>query len=116
MVLSALDGYEIGEFEHNRKSKTVLRTGSGPAVIVMAEIPGITPKVAEFGRKVAEIGCTAILPSLFGVPGKKPALGNSVRVLKKACISREFTALITRNMHIDTIQIVSCFFCRNCKL
>ena len=56
MEISALDGYEIGEFEHNRKSKTVLRTGSGPAVIVMAEIPGITPKVAEFGRKVAEIG------------------------------------------------------------
>ena len=76
MELSALDGYEIGEFEHNRKSKTVLRIGSGPAVIVMAEIPGITPKVAEFGRKVAGIGCTAILPSLFGVPGKKPALGN----------------------------------------
>ncbi len=96
MELSALDGYEIGEFEHNRKSKTVLRIGSGPAVIVMAEIPGITPKVAEFGRKVAGIGCTAILPSLFGVPGKKPALGNSIRVLQKACISREFTALMAR--------------------
>ncbi len=58
-------------FEHNGKSKTVLRTGSGPAVIVMSEIPGITPRVAEFGRKVSGIGCTAVLPSLFGVPGEK---------------------------------------------
>ena len=38
MEISALDGYEIGEFEHNRKSKTVLRTGSGPAVIVLSLI------------------------------------------------------------------------------
>ncbi|MFL3011774.1 MAG: dienelactone hydrolase family protein [Acidimicrobiales bacterium] len=96
MELSALDGYEIAEFEHSGKSKTVLRIGSGPAVIVMSEIPGITPKVAEFGRKVAGIGCTAILPSLFGVPGEKPTLGNSIRTLQKACISREFTALMTR--------------------
>ena len=77
MELSALDGYEIAEFEHSGKSKTVLRIGSGPAVIVMSEIPGITPKVAEFGRKVAGIGCTAILPSLFGVPGEKPTLSRT---------------------------------------
>ena len=76
MDLNTLGGYEIGEFEHNGKSKTVLRTGSGPAVIVMSEIPGITPRVAEFGRKVSGIGCTAVLPSLFGVPGEKPGLKN----------------------------------------
>tara|TARA_Y100000590_G_scaffold197338_1_gene224151 strand:+ start:3209 stop:4003 length:795 start_codon:yes stop_codon:yes gene_type:complete len=96
MDLSALDSYEIGEFEHSGKSRTVLRTGSGPAVIVMSEIPGITPRVAEFGRRVSEIGCTAVLPSLFGVPGEKPGLRNSVRTLQKACISREFSSLMTR--------------------
>ena len=62
MDLNTLGGYEISEFEHNGKSKTVLRTGSGPAVIVMSEIPGITPRVAEFGRKVSGVGCTAVLP------------------------------------------------------
>ena len=96
MDLNTLGGYEIGEFEHNGKSKTVLRTGSGPAVIVMSEIPGITPRVAEFGRKVSGGGCTAVLPSLFGVPGEKPGLKNSLKTLQKACISREFSSLMTR--------------------
>ena len=31
-------------------SKTVHVTGSGPAVIVMAEMPGISPHVARFAR------------------------------------------------------------------
>jgi len=44
-------------------------------VIVIAEIPGITPLVADFGRRVAEIGFTAVLPHLFGVPGKEPTPG-----------------------------------------
>ena len=96
METEALDGYEIGEFEHNRVSHPVLKTGTGPAVIVMAEIPGITPRVAEFGRKIASIGCTAILPSLFGVPGEKPTAKNTLKTLRKACISKEFTALLTR--------------------
>lgn len=36
--------------------------GTGPAVIVIHEVPGITPLVAEFGRKVAQRGMTAVLP------------------------------------------------------
>ena len=80
----------------------MFRKGSGPAVIVMAEMPGITPKVLEFADRVVDIGCTAVLPHLFGVPGydvlavSKPAaarylLGSMV----PACISREFTTLAT---------------------
>ncbi len=40
-------------FTHDGKTRDVYRLGEGPAVIVMAEIPGITPKVADFGRRVA---------------------------------------------------------------
>ncbi|MEO2157616.1 MAG: dienelactone hydrolase, partial [Acidimicrobiales bacterium] len=53
MSVDELAGYEIDSFEHGGTSRTVLRTGSGPAVIVMAEMPGITPRVADFGRHVA---------------------------------------------------------------
>ena len=94
--VDALAGYEIGEFGHGGTSRTVLRTGDGPAVVVMAEIPGITPRVAEFGRRVAGIGCTAVLPSLFGIPGRSPTAGYMLRSLSGACVSREFTALLTR--------------------
>ena len=96
MGVDALAGYEIGEFGHGGTSRTVLRTGDGPAVVVMAEIPGITPRVAEFGRRVAGIGCTAVLPSLFGIPGRPPTAGYMLRSLSGACVSREFTALMTR--------------------
>ncbi|MAP74728.1 MAG: dienelactone hydrolase [Actinobacteria bacterium] len=96
MGVDALAGYEIGAFEHGGTSRTVLRTGSGPAVIVMAEMPGITPRVADFGRHVAAIGCTAVLPSLFGTPGRRPTPGYLMRSLAGGCVSREFTALMRR--------------------
>lgn len=96
MGVETLDGYEIDEFDHGGISHTVLRTGEGPAVIIMAEIPGITPRVAEFGHRVSNIGCTAVLPSLFGTPGRSPTAGYILRSLSNACVSREFTTLLTR--------------------
>lgn len=99
-----LTDFEHTTFSHGGKSRKVFRLGIGPAVIVIAEIPGITPKVIEFARQVAGIGCTAILPHLFGVPGKDPApdgkltLGtarSSIVTLAPLCVSREFTMLAT---------------------
>lgn len=98
---------DLGDFERTRftydgKTRTVFRKGSGPAVVVIAEIPGITPKVLDFARKVAGIGCTAVVPHLFGVPGRDPAAGGLLRFLPNAitsmvpvCVSREFTVLAT---------------------
>ena len=96
MSVDELSGYGIDEFAHGGTSRTVLRTGEGPAVIVMAEMPGITPRVADFGRAVAEIGCTAVLPSLFGTPGRKPTAGYLLSSLARTCVSREFTSLLRR--------------------
>lgn len=94
--VAALEGFARTAFTHEEKTRDVYRTGSGPAVIVIAEIPGITPKVAEFGRKVAAVGCTAVLPHLFGVPGGEPSVGNVIRSFGPACISREFASFATR--------------------
>ncbi|HJO20583.1 MAG TPA: dienelactone hydrolase, partial [Acidimicrobiales bacterium] len=88
MGVDELSGYSIDEFAHGGVSRTVLRTGEGPAVIVMAEMPGITPSVADFGRRVAEIGCTAVLPSLFGTIGRKPSFGYLLSSLARGCVSR----------------------------
>ena len=60
-----LADFEQTEFTHDGKTRAVYRKGSGPAVIVIAEMPGITPKVLAFARQVAEIGCPAVLPHLF---------------------------------------------------
>ena len=66
----SLHDFDRGTFTHDGKTRTVFRQGTGPAVIVIAEIPGITPKVLEFARRVSAIGCTAVLPHLFGRPGQ----------------------------------------------
>ncbi|MBI2704477.1 MAG: dienelactone hydrolase family protein [Actinobacteria bacterium] len=98
-----LDDFEKTTFSHDGKTRSVYRKGDGPAVIVMAEIPGITPKVAAFARRVAGIGCTAVMPHLFGVPGQasvaksgRPRVGYSLQSLGPACVSKEFRALATR--------------------
>jgi dienelactone hydrolase len=96
-----LSDFERTEFTHDGSTRTVYRRGSGPAVIVIAELPGITPKVLDFARKVADFGCTAVLPHLFGIPGLDPnaGLGSTVKgmasALVPACISKEFTILAT---------------------
>lgn len=90
-------------FTHAGKTRDVYRKGSGPAVIVMAEIPGITPNVADFARRVVDIGCTAVLPVIFGSPGragfkgegKRPDVGYVLSSIAPACVSKEFAALAT---------------------
>ncbi|MGW3009089.1 dienelactone hydrolase family protein [Streptomyces sp. NPDC001219] len=99
-----LTGFERGTFTHDGTTHPILRRGTGPAVIVVAEIPGITPKVLEFATRVAGVGCTAVLPVLFGTPGRDadPAHVGRLRAglsmassIGKVCVSREFTVLAT---------------------
>jgi dienelactone hydrolase len=101
MADDALTDFERTTFTHDRTTRDVFRLGSGPAVIVIAEMPGITPKVAEFARRVVGIGCTAVLPHLFGEPGRDPAPGGrpdlryTLSSMVPACVSKEFTVWAT---------------------
>jgi dienelactone hydrolase len=88
-----LDDFERSEFTAEGTTRTVYRTGSGPAVIVISEIPGITPNVARFARMVAGIGCTAVIPHLFGTDGRDPSVPYALSSLAKGCVSKEFTVL-----------------------
>ena len=91
-----LAGFERRSSTHDGKTRDVFWAGSGPAVIVMAEMPGITPGVLQFARRVVDIGCTAVVPHLFGVPGKPMSAGYVVRSIGPACISREFSTFALR--------------------
>lgn len=86
----SLEGYTESTFTHEGKARTVFRRGSGPAVLVITEIPGITPSVADFGRRVADAGFTAVLPSLFGEPGREASAGYVAQTVAWACVSKEF--------------------------
>lgn len=100
--VGSLDRFEAGTFEHGGKTRQVFRRGTGPAVLVIAEMPGITPRVLGFAERVADLGCTAVLPHLFGDPGRDPVAGGkaaSIRYLVSSvvptCVSREFVTLAT---------------------
>ena len=90
-----LHGYAKDRLTFVGKTRDVYRKGTGPAVLVFAEMPGITPKVLDFADRVVDIGCTAVVPHLFGVPGASPSVGNTVRALAPACVSKEFSAWAT---------------------
>jgi dienelactone hydrolase len=96
MTSDALHGYTCSPFSALGKTRDVYRTGAGPAVIVISEIPGITPPVAGFGRRVADIGLTAVLPHIFGVPGKPASVSYAMKTLSAACVSSEFSAFALR--------------------
>ncbi len=72
--------------------KTVFVAGRGPAVIVMTEMPGISPHVARFARWVRDAGFTVYMPSLFGTDGRVPNAQESGQIFKRACVSAEFRA------------------------
>lgn len=88
----SLDDFSTYDFTHAGKTRTVWRKGEGAAVVVMAELPGITPKVADFARRVVDLGCTVVMPHLFGDPGAEASTGTYIKSVGPACISREFRA------------------------
>jgi dienelactone hydrolase len=100
-----LDGFTKTPFTHEGKTRDVFRLGSGPAVVVIAEIPGITPGVIAFARRVADIGCTAVLPHLFGTPGKPLDLPYALQSMSFACVSREFSTLALRRTSPVTVWL-----------
>jgi len=90
-----LSAYEQDTFTSEGKQRDVFRRGTGPAVVVLAEMPGITPPVLDFADRVVELGCTAVLPHLFGIPGAQMTLGTTLRAMPPACVSKEFSAWAT---------------------
>ena len=82
--LTSIDGIE----------KTVRTAGEGPAVIVMTEMPGISPHVARFARWVRDAGFTRL--HAVAVRTRRRRRRRRTRALRsssRACVSAEFRAL-----------------------
>jgi len=88
--MAALDGMTETTFTFEGVSRPVFRAGSGPGVVVVHEIPGITPPVADFARRVVDAGFTVALPSLVGEPGRPMSGLYVIRSFTQVCISNEF--------------------------
>ena len=98
-------GFESFPFTHDGDTRTDYRRGSGPAVVVMHEIPGITPPVAEFARRVADTGFTAYMPHMFGEPMRPLSIPYALGQMARACIAREFSVLARNESSPITIWL-----------
>jgi dienelactone hydrolase len=91
-----LAGWEPGSFTAAEITRPTYRRGTGPGVIVVHEIPGITPLVARFANDVVDAGFTVVMPSLLGTPGKEPSGLYIAQSSIKMCVAKEFTAIALR--------------------
>lgn len=87
-----LNDFTHREIKLNDISKRVYVAGTGPGVIVMPEMPGISPHVARFARWVRNAGFTVYMPSLFGKDGAIASADEGAAVFMKACVSAQFRA------------------------
>jgi dienelactone hydrolase len=92
MTNDPLDDFSQHDLTFNDDTKRVYVGGSGPGVVVMTEMPGITPHVARFARWVRYAGFTVYLPSLFGRDGASPTMELAGESLRSLCVRREFEA------------------------
>ena len=90
-----LEDFEARTVKLDGVTKVVHVAGAGSAVIVMTEMPGISPHVARFSRWVRDAGFTVYMPSLFGRDGAVPGVEESVATFQRVCVSAEFRAFAT---------------------
>ena len=79
-----LDDFTARQITLDGIEKKVYVMGRGPAVIVMTEMPGISPHVARFARWVRDAGFTVYMPSLFGRDGAVASAEEGAAVFQRA--------------------------------
>jgi dienelactone hydrolase len=88
-----VEGFEQTTFSHGGRTLPVLHRGEGPGVLVIHEVPGVTPEVLAFARRVADEGFHVAAPVLFGTPGRPFSVPYVASSFARACVSREFHVL-----------------------
>lgn len=89
--INVLEGWDRSTFSAAGFERDVYRRGSGPGIVIIHEIPGITPKVAAFANEVAAAGFTVVMPSLVGTAGRDVSNGYVFQSMAKVCVAREFS-------------------------
>jgi dienelactone hydrolase len=87
-----LAGWTSAPFPAAGVTHDVYTRGTGPGVVLLPEIPGMTPQVMGLANHLVDAGFTVAVPSLFGEPGRPTSAGYALHTIAKACITREFAA------------------------
>lgn len=85
-----MEDFSTFYFSDNSSSKRlVYKKGTGPAVILMHELPGMIPECVDLARRLAE-HFTVYLPLLFGKPNQPLSPLRMAKYTAQLCISQEF--------------------------
>jgi dienelactone hydrolase len=93
--VGTLDAWTPAPFTANGITHDVYERGSGPGVVLVPEVPGLSPEVLGLADHLVDAGFTVAVPSPFGRPGAPASVGAVLRVLPRLCVSREFRAFAT---------------------
>jgi dienelactone hydrolase len=92
-AMDPLDTWTHGIHTADGITHPTYRKGTGPGVVLIHELPGMTPEVIAFADEVVGAGHTVVMPHLFGEPAAPVSVGRFLKVLPQVCVSREFTKL-----------------------
>ncbi|HEX3650143.1 MAG TPA: dienelactone hydrolase family protein [Pseudonocardiaceae bacterium] len=91
--MAELDSWALSDFHDGKRTFPIYRKGTGPGVIVVHEVPGLTPGVLAFAQEVVDAGFTVVAPSMFGTPGRPMSGGYALGTMGRLCVRSEFTKL-----------------------
>ena len=89
---SDLTGWRKAPFTGAGLTYDCYEKGEGPGVVLVPEVPGITPEVLGLADHLVDQGFTVVVPSPFGTPGKPMTVGYVLGVISRLCVSAEFKA------------------------
>lgn len=92
----ALSGWDLSVFEHEGKARRLFTSGDGPPVILISEIPGMTPEQIALGDRLVESGFKVIMPEVFGESGAEMTNAKVVIRLAWAGISDDWATFALR--------------------
>jgi dienelactone hydrolase len=92
---SDLTGWRQAPFTGAGLTYDCYEKGEGPGVVLIPEVPGISPHVLGLADHLVNEGFTVVIPSPFGQPGRPESVGYVLRVVARLCVSAEFRAFAT---------------------
>lgn len=91
-----LAGWVVGDFTAAGLTHPVYRRGSGPGVVLLPELPGMTPQVMALADRLVASGFSVAVPSIVGDPGRPLSAGYLAQTIPRVCVSSEFRAFARR--------------------
>jgi dienelactone hydrolase len=92
---STLEGWTVTPFTAGALTHDCYEKGAGPGVVLIPEIPGLTPEVLGLADHLVDQGFTVVVPSPFGSPGRPKSVPYLLGTAARLCVSAEFRAFAT---------------------